>query len=193
MEPSIFRNGAGRKLDPEELTAARPSDDVLRSEARLPVAAVLENIRSLWNVGSMFRTADATRLDSLHLCGYTPHPPRPEIDKTALGATEFVPWRYWTKAPDACHWLRAHGFRVLALELTTRSAPLDTIPIDRPLAFVVGNEVTGISDETLSHCDGAIDLPMAGRKESLNVAVAFGVCAYGLRQRVLNESNAAAR
>jgi 23S rRNA (guanosine2251-2'-O)-methyltransferase len=173
---------AGRRLHPAEL-AARHGDDV-GARPRLPVCAILENIRSLWNVGSMFRSADAARLQGLHLCGYTPHPPREEIDKTALGAVDHVPWQYWTTAADACDWLRARGYRLLALEHTDRSVDIDAVPLGPRVAFVVGNEVMGVSDTVLARCDAAMDIPMYGHKESLNVAVAFGVAAYTLRRRL---------
>jgi tRNA G18 (ribose-2'-O)-methylase SpoU len=174
----------GRRRRADELTRDRPGSRRLARLERLPVVAVLENIRSLWNVGSMFRSADAMRLDRLLLCGYTGHPPRPEIDKTALGASAYVPWEYWSSAVEACAWLRDRGTQILALEHTTTSVDLETIELRPPLAFVVGNEVMGVSDEVLALCQGAIEIPMAGRKESLNVAVAFGVAAYALRRRL---------
>jgi tRNA G18 (ribose-2'-O)-methylase SpoU len=179
-------SGAGRRLLPAELTARQPDSRQLPRLPRLPVVAVLENVRSLWNVGSMFRTADAARLDRLFLCGFTGHPPRPEIDKTALGACAVVPWEYWTSATEACAWLRERGYQLMALERTTHSVDLETAALQPPLGFVVGNEVTGVSDEVLDLCHGALEIPMAGRKESLNVAVAFGVAAFTLRRRLAN-------
>ncbi len=183
-QPRATILAAGRKLSAAELTRQRPTDDELEEQPRLPIIAVLENIRSMWNVGSMFRTADAARLEQLFLCGYTPHPPRREIDKTALGATDYVPWQYWSAAPQACRWLRERGYKVLALEHTNRSVEIAQVQWPAPMAFVVGNEVTGISDETLAECHAAVELPMAGRKESLNVAVAFGVAAYTFRAQL---------
>ena len=169
---------SGRRLDSEELKQLQA---VANSPlARRPLIGVLENIRSMGNVGSMFRTADATLLERLVLCGYTAHPPREDIEKTALGACETVPWEYWGHATQAIDWLRAQGYRVLALERTTTSVPLDQVTLEGPTAFVVGNEVAGVSDAVLDVCDGAVEIAMGGAKESLNVAVAFGVCAYGL-------------
>jgi tRNA G18 (ribose-2'-O)-methylase SpoU len=182
--PSQILGPAGRRLEPEELRRRRPLGSELEELPRRPLVAVLENIRSLWNVGSVFRTADAVRLEQLHLCGYTGHPPRPEIAKTALGATETVPWSYWSRSADALEYLREHGYQILALELTTHSRPLAEIELRAPLALVVGNEVSGVSDEALALCDAAMEIPMDGAKESLNVSVAFGVAAFALAVRV---------
>jgi len=131
----------------------------------------------------MFRTADATLMERLILCGYTAHPPHKEIDKTALGATESVPWEMWSSAVEAVRWLAASGYTVLALERTEQSVPLAEIDIATPLAFAVGNEAKGLSEALLEHCPVHAHLPMDGLKESLNVAVAFGVAAYLLRGR----------
>ena len=175
---------AGRRLEPQELRHRRPVPAELEDMPRRPLVAVLENIRSLWNVGSVFRSADAIRLEQIYLCGYTGHPPRPEIEKTALGATESVPWSYWSQSRDALLWLRDSGYQILALELTTASLPMAELELRAPLALVVGNEVTGVSVEALALCDAAVEIPMDGLKESLNVSVAFGVAAYGLAARL---------
>ena len=150
-------------------------------DLRPPLVAVLENIRSMGNVGSIFRSADGAGVDRLLLCGFTPHPPRKEIDKTALGATDVIPWEYWTRAADACRWLRAQGYRVVGLERNGESSSLASHPVTGPTAFVVGHEVEGIQTSTLEHCHEVRHIPMAGTKESLNVAVAFGIAAYALR------------
>ena len=151
---------------------------------RPPLVGILENVRSLWNVGSIFRSADGAGVGQLLLCGFTAHPPRKEISKTALGAEEAVPWEYWSRAPQACQALREAGYLVLALEQTPTSQNLAEIELSSPVAFVVGHEITGVSAETLAQCDGAVHLPMRGMKQSLNVAVAFGVAAYGLSERL---------
>jgi 23S rRNA (guanosine2251-2'-O)-methyltransferase len=144
--------------------------------------AVLEDIRSLWNVGSMFRTADAMGLEGLYLAGITGSPPRKEIAKTSLGAEEHVPWRYVGHSLDILPALKSQGITVLALERCKNSKPISDIARladqSQRIALVVGNEVTGVSPETLAACDDVVDLPMCGMKESLNVAVAFGVAAY---------------
>jgi 23S rRNA (guanosine2251-2'-O)-methyltransferase len=150
-----------------------------------PIIAVLENVRSLWNVGSMFRSADGAGLERLVICGYTAHPPRKEISKTALGAEEVVAWEYWSSAAEACRSLRAEGYRVLALETGAESSEIESTDLGEMLAFVVGNEVEGITSDTLAECEARIRLPMLGQKDSLNVAVAFGIAAYELRARTL--------
>lgn len=155
--------------------------DPIRPNPSPPTVAVLENVRSMGNVGSMFRSADGAGVGRLLLCGFTPHPPRKEIEKTALGATDSVPWEYWTRAADACLWLRAQGYRVVGLERTGTSRPLAGFAPEGPTAFVVGHEVDGIQDTTLEQCDEIRHIPMAGEKASLNVAVAFGIAAYALR------------
>ena len=153
-----------------------------------PIVAVLENVRSLWNVGSILRSADGAGLERVLLCGYTGHPPRKEISKTALGAEDHVPWEYWSSAAEACQSLAEEGYRVIALETGSSSSDLDSVPLEARTAFVVGNEVEGIRAETLAHCAAWAALPMRGHKDSLNVAVAFGVAAYILRRRSLLES-----
>jgi tRNA G18 (ribose-2'-O)-methylase SpoU len=143
--------------------------------------AIAENIRSLYNVGSIFRTADAVLLGKLILTGYTPTPPRKEIEKTALGATATVPWEYYKDPIDAIRGLRTSGVRIIALEHTDRSMPYGSIRVaDFPLCVIVGNEITGISQPVLNECDAAIEIPMHGAKHSLNVAVAFGIALFEL-------------
>jgi tRNA G18 (ribose-2'-O)-methylase SpoU len=144
------------------------------------VCALLENIRSLYNVGAMFRTADGALLQKLYLCGYTGYPPRREIDKTSLGSVESVPWEYDPDPCSAARRLKAEGYHLCALEHTDASVPFDAAVSSFPLCFVVGNEVEGVSGELLSMCDSAVEIPMHGVKQSLNVAVAFGIIAYHL-------------
>lgn len=155
-----------------------------------PIVGVLENVRSLWNVGSMFRSADGAGLQRLVLCGFTAHPPRKEISKTALGAEEHVAWEYWSQAAEACESLRDQGFQVLALETGPTSVPLERIAIRSPVAFVVGHELTGVSEAARLACDATVHLPMYGSKQSLNVAVAFGIAAYTLRRRLIEAAAA---
>ena len=156
----------------------------------LPLIAVLDGIRSLWNVGSIFRTADAVGIRRLVLCGITGTPPRKEITKTALGAEQAVPWTYQPDAAEAIRALRAEfpGLHVMALEMTESAVPLRAFVSDAalqsPIALVVGNEVAGISGEALAAADTCACLPMRGVKASLNVAVAFGVAAYALAEKL---------
>jgi tRNA G18 (ribose-2'-O)-methylase SpoU len=146
---------------------------------RHPVSLMVVNVRSLYNVGSIFRTADSARLSQLILCGYTPFPPRKEIDKTALGATESVPWRYYKTSLEAINELKSKGIKVFAVEITDRKRNYDTLTkSDFPLCLVLGNELTGLDNKTLSKCDDAIEIPMFGVKHSLNVSVAAGIITY---------------
>lgn len=147
------------------------------------IIGILEDIRSLYNVGSCFRTADAMLMQELILTGYTPTPPRPDIDKTALGATASVPWSSEQQTVVVIERLRRSGWRVLALEIAEGALSLERLAeVKGPIAFVVGNELTGVRPETLAACDGAIEIPMYGAKHSLNVAVAFGIAAWeGIR------------
>ncbi len=177
---------AMRKLIHEEILERRMTNQEALAAERHPVAGVLEDIRSLYNVGSCFRTADAMLLRKLVLCGYTPAPPRKEIAKTALGATESVPWQYIRDPVEAVLALKGEGYRVYALEITDRSVSLDVLAgIGYPAALVVGNEIAGVGSGTLAHCDDAIEIPMYGVKHSLNVAVAFGIGAWELVRRSL--------
>jgi tRNA G18 (ribose-2'-O)-methylase SpoU len=146
--------------------------------SQFPFVAVLDNIRSLHNVGSIFRTADAAGVGKLYLCGMTGAPPRQEIRKAALGAEETVPWEYFKQTGDALAQLKQEGYFLLALENTSTSIDYRRAAYRFPLALVIGHEYNGIAPEILSHCDGVIALPMRGVKASLNVAVAFGVAAY---------------
>jgi len=169
-----------RKLSHRELKSARPSLDELGSAKRFPVTVVCEDIRSLYNVGSIFRTSDGAGIEKLYLCGYTGHPPRPEIDKTALGSVESVPWEYRPNQFEVVRGLRERGYRIVALEHTDKSVPYDGARYEFPLCLVLGNEVKGVTDEMLSLCDMAVDIPMHGLKQSLNVTVAYGIVVYHL-------------
>ncbi len=159
-----------------------PGED---AAGRAPIFGLLDNIRSVWNVGSIFRTADATGLAGLYLCGLTATPPRADMEKTALGATLTVPWDYWDRAADAVRQLRGHGVAVIALEQAAGAGAYDARDYPFPVCFVVGHEVRGVSAEVLALADACVEIPMAGAKKSLNVAVSFGVMAYELRRRWL--------
>lgn len=145
--------------------------------------AVLDNIRSLHNVGAIFRTADAAGVDKLYLCGMSGTPPRPEIRKAALGAEEVVAWEYFKHTHAALQQLKSAGYFLLALESTPASVDYRRAVYQFPLALVVGHEFSGIAPEILALCDATMALPMRGVKVSLNVAVAFGVAAYEIANR----------
>jgi len=146
--------------------------------------AVLEDVRSLWNVGSIFRSADGAGFSHLHLCGITGSPPRKEILKTSLGAEDHVRWQCYPSALDPLFTLKDRGVQLIGLEVTADSillsAAIENSLLSPPLCLVVGNEVRGLSTETRAVCDLICHLPMRGMKESLNVAVAFGIAAYML-------------
>jgi tRNA G18 (ribose-2'-O)-methylase SpoU len=154
-----------------------------RELPRLPVFAILDNIRSAHNVGSAFRSADGAGLGELLLCGYSPTPPHRHLSKTALGAVDVVPWQHCATTLEAIEIVRARGCHVLALEFTEQSVPLWEYPLQFPLALVFGNEADGLSDEVLERCDAVTHLPMRGLKTSLNVSVAFGIVAYEALRR----------
>ncbi len=148
------------------------------------LTALLNNIRSLHNVGSMFRTADGAGVKKLYLCGETGIPPRPEIAKTALGAEESVPWEYWMDAMECISKLKGEGFKIVALELGPKSVDYRKLKVEGPICLVVGNEVGGVPAEILRLCDDSMQIPMRGIKESLNVSVSFGVAAYELTKSI---------
>ena len=151
--------------------------------ARLPFYGILDHVRSAHNVGSMFRTADGANAAGLFLCGYTPTPPHRHLAKTALGAVDVVPWRHCVTVSEAIDEARGVGARILGVELTAASVPLFGFGIEFPVALVMGNEVDGLSAETLAQCDAVVHLPMHGLKNSLNVSVAFGITLYEILRR----------
>lgn len=186
MENSI------RKLLHSELLEKRISHDMAFSSKKYPVLLIIDSIRSVYNIGSIFRSADSAGIEGIMLCGYSPKPPREDIAKTALGADETVAWSYHKDCRDAIGVCKEKGYTVMAVELTDKGIAYDALqPHHFPLALIVGNEVSGIDDEILSLCDGAIEIPMYGVKHSLNVAVASGIIMYeavrAYRSFTLNE------
>jgi len=165
-----------------KLTHAQIVDrQVARSRhPRIPVSVVLDNIRSLHNVGAIFRTADGAGVEKLWLCGITGHPPQGEIAKTALGAEESVPWEYARDIVEVVRQHKARGYQIVLLEQVDTSVPYDAFIPGGPVCLVVGNEVEGVMDELEQLADVAVEIPMAGVKNSLNVAVAFGIVAFHL-------------
>ncbi len=157
----------------EELN--RLSKDQYEEVEKLPVIMVLDNIRSLSNVGAVFRSADAFRIGELFLCGITACPPHREIHKTALGADETVRWRYFSTTEDACRELKSMGYKIYAIEQVDDSVMLQDFRTPPLAAFIMGNEVEGVSDGALAFCDGAIEIPQEGTKHSLNVSVCSGI------------------
>lgn len=143
----------------------------------------LHNIRSLHNVGSVFRTADSFGISMVILSGYTPRPPRPEISKTALGAEEFVPWTGFDSIDSALKMLKSSGYRLVGFEQTNNSIELHELKLDkRPICLILGNEISGIDEEVLPHLDVVVEIPQYGRKHSLNVSVAAGVGVFYMHE-----------
>lgn len=165
-----------RKLTMAELNRLAVAD--FKNTPKSPLVLVLDNVRSLHNVGAVFRTADAFALEKIYLCGVTGRPPHREITKTALGSTESVAWEHRATTLEAVEALRTTGYEIVAVEQTTGSISL---PQYRPaadragVALVLGNEVFGVDDEVLARCDAAVEIPQLGTKHSLNVSVAAGV------------------
>lgn len=165
-----------KKLTHEEISENRSTLDSLHKVDRLPVSVLVNSIRSNYNVGSMFRTSDGAMIEKLYLTGYSPYPPKKEILKTALGATESVPWEYVKDPVEVVERCRDAGCKICALEQTDKSIPYYEIhPDNFPLLLIVGNEITGVEQELIDLCDFSIDIPQYGIKQSLNVAVAYGV------------------
>ena len=164
-----------RKLSMQELNRLTVAD--FKNTQKFPLVLVLDNVRSLHNVGALFRTADAFAIEKIWLCGITGRPPQREITKTALGATESVAWEHAPTTAEAVQQLKAAGYAVVAVEQTTDSQLLSAFQPEagRPHALVVGNEVFGVEDEVLTLCDAAVEIPQFGTKHSLNVSVAAGV------------------
>lgn len=164
-----------QKLSMSELNRLTPEE--FKRSKKTPVIAVLENIRSAYNVGSVFRTADAFLLESIYLIGYTAQPPHKEIKKTALGAEETVEWHYFADTKSAIEELKKNGYKVYAVEQVMHSISLENLSIgnDEKIAVILGNEVSGVEQENILLCDGCIEIPQLGMKHSLNIATAAGV------------------
>lgn len=171
---------AMRKLSMDELN--RKSVEEFRQSDKMPVIAVLENIRSAYNVGSVFRTADAFLLEAIYITGYTAKPPHKEIKKTALGAEDTVEWHYFENAESAILQLHELGYKVYAVEQVENSISLEKFVSNRndKIAVIFGNEVSGVEQSTIEKSDGCIEIPQLGMKHSLNIATAAGVVLWEL-------------
>ena len=164
-----------RKLSHKEILALREKN---RELERSPISICLNNVRSLYNVGAIFRIADGIRAGKVYLCGITGKPPDRFITKTALGAEESVPWEYHKDVCDLLQKLKASGHQIIAMEHVEQSIDYADVKINFPLCLIVGNEVNGVDSDVLSLSDLAVEIPMLGEKNSLNVAVAAGIVAY---------------
>jgi len=170
-----------RKLTHAEISIKRIPEAQIENASRAPLIVLVDNVRSLYNVGSIFRTSDGAMIEKLILSGFTPHPPRKEIEKTALGSTKSVPWEYTKHPIEVIQSLKELGYKICCLELTDKSIHYDEIKKTYfPLCLIIGNEISGISKEIIEHCDLAIEIPMYGIKQSLNVAVAYGIAVFEL-------------
>jgi len=171
-----------RKLSHKELLARQAEQ--MKKDQTIPFSVLLNDIRSLHNVGSIFRTADGAGVEKIWLCGITGIPPSSKLSKTALGAEEVIPWEYRRNPVDSIHELKNKGYQVVLLEQAEQSIPYDTYEPQTPVCLVIGNELTGVEDGLLPHCDLALEIEMTGLKNSLNAAVAFGIAAYHIRQKI---------
>jgi tRNA G18 (ribose-2'-O)-methylase SpoU len=149
-----------------------------KSIKRNPIILILDNIRSVYNVGAIFRTADACLVEKIYLCGITAYPPRKDLNKTALGAEEYVPWEYIDDTLKAVELAKASGAKIIGLEQTDGSLDYRRADYSGKIALIIGNEVDGIEDGVLELCDQSIEIPMYGLKNSLNVTTALGVVLY---------------
>lgn len=145
---------------------------------RNPIHVVLDNLRSAFNVGSIFRTADAGAVAHMHLCGMTSYPPNKKLEKTALGALDYVPWTHHRNTHAAIELLKANGIACIAIEAIEGASSHIAFSWPRPVAIVFGNEVTGIAPESMSLCDATVQIPMHGYKNTINVATAYGIIQY---------------
>ncbi len=151
---------------------------------RHPIHIVLDNLRSAFNVGAIFRLADTVRAQEVITCGYTAHPPHHKLQQTALGTTDSVPWRWFQDTTEAVHNLKSQGVQVVALETVNGAIPYYEFPYHFPVAIVLGNEALGVSQDALKLCNGIVDIPVFGYKNSLNVATAAAVVLYECIRRI---------
>jgi tRNA G18 (ribose-2'-O)-methylase SpoU len=174
-----------RKLSMDELE--RKSVEAFKEAKKFPLVVVLDNVRSMNNVGSIFRSADAFLIQAIYLCGYTPQPPHRDIQKTALGATETVRWQYFETTVKAVEQLKKDGFAVWAVEQASGSEILQKMNWDgeQKIALVLGNEVSGVAEEVLEYCDGCVEIPQMGMKQSLNISVAAGIVLWEFMRKVI--------
>jgi len=174
-----------KKLTHEEVGKKRVTLDEIKKLRRNPIYVLCDNIRSIYNVGSIFRTSDAALIEKLYLTGYTPYPPRPEIEKVALGSTNSVPWEYVKNPVDAVNEMKAKGIKIASLEITDNSIKYNELTKnDFPLCLILGNELTGVSNELIAASDFSIEIPQYGFKHSMNVSVAYGIAVFEMVRKM---------
>ncbi len=184
MKAFIFNGMENRKLLNDELDRLNPED--FKKTRKTPLVIVLDNVRSLNNVGSVFRTADCYLIEEIILCGITAQPPHRDIRKTALGATETVAWSYYENTVEVVKQLQEKGYQVYAIEQAERSQSLYHLQIeqDQKVAVVFGNEVEGVQQQVVNECDGVVELEQYGTKHSLNISVCAGIVIYDLFHKI---------
>lgn len=178
-----------RKLKTAEII--RHEAEECKALAKIPLVLILDDIRSMNNVGSVLRTADAFRIETVYLCGITAHPPHPDIHKTALGAEDSVNWEAVPDAMDIVRELKESGYRICALEQATDSVMLQDVTVgsnDR-IALILGNEVFGVNQKLIDLCDNCFEIPQFGAKHSLNVSVATGIAVWQIASQMLDRLN----
>jgi 23S rRNA (guanosine2251-2'-O)-methyltransferase len=175
-----------RKLKLDELN--RATVDEFKAQDKLPVAVVLDNVRSMHNIGSIFRTSDGFAVEQICLCGITAQPPHREIEKTALGATQSINWTYFETPLQAVETLRADGYKIIAIEQAENSITLNTFaPVaNEKYALIFGNEVNGVSDEVMLQIDACIEIPQFGTKHSFNIVVSAGIVLWDFYSKIVH-------
>jgi len=175
-----------KKLSHKEILKTKPSVSKVKKKKRNPIYVILDNVRSLYNVGAIFRTSDAVLVEKIYLCGITGCPPRKEISKTALGAEELVPWEYSESVVKVVKELKKKGVEIVAVEIAHKAEVYYKADYDFPVCFVLGHEVNGVADNVMKLVDRAVKIPMLGRANSLNVATAYGVIVYDALEKILS-------
>ena len=186
IQSVLMKNRIKRSND--ELKADRPTLKEVEQIPRLPISILVENVRSVHNVGSIFRTADGFGAKKIYLTGYTAFPPRQDLSKTALGAEKSVPWEHFENPLEAAEKIKSLGIKLVGIEQSLCSINIHEYNWDFPCCFILGNEVSGVSDELLNLAEDHVEIPMFGIKQSLNVSVAGGVIGYEVA-RVYNSQN----
>ncbi|MCQ6957903.1 RNA methyltransferase [Mucilaginibacter aquariorum] len=175
-----------RKLKLDELN--RATVDEFKAQDKLPVAVVLDNVRSMHNIGSIFRTSDGFAVEQICLCGITAQPPHREIEKTALGATQSINWMHFETPLQAVEALRADGYKIIAIEQAENSIMLNTFApaANEKYALIFGNEVNGVSDEVMQQIDACIEIPQFGTKHSFNIVVSAGIVLWDFYSKIVH-------
>ncbi|MHB8208827.1 RNA methyltransferase [Mucilaginibacter sp.] len=184
----MTENTNHRKLKLDELN--RASIDEFKAQDKLPVAVVLDNVRSMNNIGSIFRTSDGFAVEQICLCGITAQPPHRDIEKTALGATQSIAWTYYETPVEAIEQLRKDGYKIIAIEQAENSLMLNTFIPQKTekYALIFGNEVNGVSDEAMGLIDACIEIPQFGTKHSFNIVVSAGIVLWDFFVKVVDLS-----